>query len=743
MLGTILTRTTGADAASDPVAVIEYKGSQTSRSNYNEAVFSLAYDTLSLSVGDVVVVAVICDYTADTINRSTGHPGGTTAYNDATGSRPRLRVDVIKYEASWPSTLDYETSAGDSEDWVGFVTKWANVDVDDPIDDFDGEFATTANPSSTALTATEDNLVAVAVYGAQEDDIDATGTPSSYTKIAIEYSNLWSGASSGGIAYLGDQDIGAVGAAAWTQSASTAAQSAHLLLRPSETGSATISAGMSGTTTPNIGAEDIVTGGKTVVLTLTNDTWIAAGTGPIGSTANTQAIIDGVDSAQAEAAGWDAEVKANLVPATHVVRTNDTICTITLPASASYAITADEVITATIPAAVLTTSGSPVVASPTFGIEYDQFTGSDINWLSPPVLPAHTGGDTYTSQSNITIDSKTIDSAPGNALTFEGCTNVTISNCLISNAGGIGIYAHNCTNFTIRNCKIVNTVNQGVWYYQGNDDLLIEGNWFEDNQSGVEVQDCDYINNYIIQGNYIKNPQGPFPKGLAINLTYCSKVTNVIIRENTCYAVPADSSVEDWINMYRSYGTAATPILISNNNIYGSGTSGSGGGIMSGDAGNSNEGPTGLGYITVDSNTLIDPGQYGIAISGGRDIVVTNNNVFSSKNNANIAISNVGFYLLRIGNDSKPGTMHSCTVSGNNVLWYDSLTTTEGSYFPKDEGLDGLSPNHGTTVEGNVDPTGWTTPGNDFSHSAWDADSGNQGYTDLAFTTTWTYYTPP
>jgi hypothetical protein len=111
---------------------------------------------------------------------------------------------------------------------------------------------------------------------------------------------------------------------------------------------------------------DIVTGGKTIILTLTGDTWIAAGTGPIGSTANTQALIDGIDSAQAEATGWDAVVKAGLSTSA-VVRTSSTVATITLPAFATYDITATETITATIPAAVLTLA-APIVAAPTFTV---------------------------------------------------------------------------------------------------------------------------------------------------------------------------------------------------------------------------------------------------------------------------------------------------------------------------------------------------------------------------------------
>ena len=149
--------------------------------------------------------------------------------------------------------------------------------------------------------------------------------------------------------------------------------------RPPQTFSvAPTSAVISGTVTSATEA-DIVAGGKTVIITLTNDTWAAAGTGPIGSTADTQAIIDGITSAQAEALGWNNEVRDKEVT-TAVVRTSATVATITLTASPLYDITAIETITVTIPAAVLVTSAIDVVAAPTFTI------------LLAVVVPVPTGG---------------------------------------------------------------------------------------------------------------------------------------------------------------------------------------------------------------------------------------------------------------------------------------------------------------------------------------------------------------
>ena len=125
------------------------------------------------------------------------------------------------------------------------------------------------------------------------------------------------------------------------------------------------SATISGTTEPNVLESEIVSGGETTIITLTNDTFVAAGTGPIGSTADTQALIDGISAAASPANGWNNEVRDNESTGS-VVRDSDTQATITWTAAAAYSVDADETITVTIPAAVLVTSASPVVATPTF-----------------------------------------------------------------------------------------------------------------------------------------------------------------------------------------------------------------------------------------------------------------------------------------------------------------------------------------------------------------------------------------
>ena len=113
---------------------------------------------------------------------------------------------------------------------------------------------------------------------------------------------------------------------------------------------------------------EIRAGGETLIITLTNDTWAAAGTGPIGDLVDTQALIDGLDAGSNPTNGWNNEVR-DKEPTTIVVRTSPTVATLTFTtAAAAYAITADETITLTIPAAVLVTSAIDVTGDSTFDV---------------------------------------------------------------------------------------------------------------------------------------------------------------------------------------------------------------------------------------------------------------------------------------------------------------------------------------------------------------------------------------
>ena len=128
------------------------------------------------------------------------------------------------------------------------------------------------------------------------------------------------------------------------------------------------SAALTGTMTASVVEGDIVTGGKTIIITLTGDTFVAAGTGPIGSTADTQALIDGFDAATSPTNGWNNEVRDKALTS-EVVRTSDTVATWTVSAQSGYDVSTQETITGTIPTAVLT-GAVELIASPTFTVDF-------------------------------------------------------------------------------------------------------------------------------------------------------------------------------------------------------------------------------------------------------------------------------------------------------------------------------------------------------------------------------------
>lgn len=114
---------------------------------------------------------------------------------------------------------------------------------------------------------------------------------------------------------------------------------------------------------------DVVTGGLTIILDLTGDTWVASGTAFDDIRTN---IIFGITSTGSEIFGWN-NIRAS-IPVTDVVRTSDTRVTITLSALASYSIAANETLSFKAPAVALT--GATTLTAPETTIIYQDRTYS-------------------------------------------------------------------------------------------------------------------------------------------------------------------------------------------------------------------------------------------------------------------------------------------------------------------------------------------------------------------------------
>jgi len=138
---------------------------------------------------------------------------------------------------------------------------------------------------------------------------------------------------------------------------------------------------------------------------------------------------------------------------------------------------------------------------------------------------------------------------------------------------------------------------------------------------------------------------------------------------------------EDAINLYRCNGTAASPIQVVGNWIRGGGPSQSGGGIMLGDNGGS--------YEVAKDNILVNPGQYGMAISGGSNMTIQNNKIYSKAQ----SFSNVGLYVwAQQGDGTSAYTISNATVTGNQVYFQSGQWGENDNYLG----------------DGEATPSGWS-----------------------------------
>lgn len=141
----------------------------------------------------------------------------------------------------------------------------------------------------------------------------------------------------------------------------------------------------------SVGGADI-----TIIITLSGTTWDAT---LGGDNAVSTAFIQGFDSAQSETHGWNNDIRDVLTFAA-INRDSDTQATLTVPATATYSITANEYITVTIPASCVD-SASEIVVDGTLTIsnETPSVAGVGLSYSST--------GRTYTQDStgvHITID---------------------------------------------------------------------------------------------------------------------------------------------------------------------------------------------------------------------------------------------------------------------------------------------------------------------------------------------------
>jgi hypothetical protein len=234
-------------------------------------------------------------------------------------------------------------------------------------------------------------------------------------------------------------------------------------------------------------------------------------------------------------------------------------------------------------------------------------------------------------------------------ISLTNCYNITIKKCKIGPNTLTGIKTDLCTNIKIDSCYISN-VSTGVYALDS---------------KSISVTNCQ-----------AKNMQGPYPKGAFVQFDNVSG-PGCRVSFNKFENVLGQSYPEDAISMYKSNGLSNDPITIEGNWIRGGGPSPTGGGIMLGDNGGSN--------ITAKNNILVDPGQYGMAVSGGTNMSVINNTIYGKAQ----SFTNVGLYYWNQSGLSSS----NITISGNYVNFTSLKWGLNNTYL-------------GT---GNATPSGWST----------------------------------
>lgn len=318
----------------------------------------------ALSVGDIMICVLLGKDNID----HTGVSGGAwteigTQTNNGTGmttSHWWKRAELgdsgatFRFEKASDNNIFF---AGVISAWSGCVTSGSPIDAGTPTvsSNSSSDTVTYADFDPTAISCT---VIASGIYN--EDSTTAgsiSGTNPTFTnRYDLETATDTDCSFFG---YSGTSDGTATGARSHATVSMTDAinQGWLFALLPQPT------AAITGTITAGVSEAAIVAGGKTSIITLTDGKWIAAGA---SFDAQRDEIIAGHDSAQSEGTGWDAVPKATQGVA-GVVRTSDTVVTVTWDAFATYNITATETITVTVPSTAMDWGGA-VVGSPTFTV---------------------------------------------------------------------------------------------------------------------------------------------------------------------------------------------------------------------------------------------------------------------------------------------------------------------------------------------------------------------------------------
>lgn len=241
------------------------------------------------------------------------------------------------------------------------------------------------------------------------------------------------------------------------------------------------------------------------------------------------------------------------------------------------------------------------------------------------------------------------------ALQYVNKNNFVIENLDFSGIDGDVIGLYGCENVIIRNNRFTNSKKRGI-YLIGCKNITIIDNTFDHVHTALRASTSQGVK---FDYNDVYNIGGPLKESNDTNNGFVAHFIQVTgagnsISHNAAENIYGESSPGDLINVNQSHGTAQSPIIVKGNWLRGGGPSKSGGGILIGDLGGS--------FQIAEDNILVDPGQYGMGIGGGHNMILRNNKVYAKRQ----AFTNVGFSIAN-WSENQTGRSHSITFEGNTV----------------------------------------------------------------------------
>ncbi|OYV94718.1 MAG: hypothetical protein B7Z68_07540 [Acidobacteria bacterium 21-70-11] len=244
---------------------------------------------------------------------------------------------------------------------------------------------------------------------------------------------------------------------------------------------------------------------------------------------------------------------------------------------------------------------------------------------------------------DVVIANQTFTSAADDCLTVVA--NTVLLNDNIGPCHGVGVHVIG-SGVEIVNSYIHDTAGVGVLVDNANN-THISGGAIERVATGVYAYQSQGVSVLGVTFGVLK---GPMPRGQCVQFNEVTGPGNRVMG-NWCQGATADS-----FNLYKSEGTAASPITIANNTVPSGSINHSSCGIILGDQGGA--------YQTAIGNRLTDPGSCGIGVAGGHDIAVTNNTIAGAQS----PVTNVGLYVWAQGGVP----CSNITASGNTVNWVNA-----------------------------------------------------------------------